>query len=116
MHISMPVCVVVMIMVVVIIMMSVIVSHGVMGVVMLIMTSLFDLLWVRNSSGGNWNINVLGLVGHWLVIGVMSDMSYWFPVDMDFLVVNWLILCLSSIILVLWLWSVVVWGRIMVVF
>ena len=125
MHISMPVYVVVVIVVVVIVMMGIvvrsvvvsfIVSKGMVGVMMLVMTSLFDLLWVWNSSCGNWNINVLGLVGHWLVIGMVGNMSYWFPVNMDFLVVNWLILCLSSIILVFWLWSVMVWSRIMVVF
>ena len=57
-------------------------------------------------SCGNWHVNVLGSVGHWLVISVVGDMSHWFPVDVDLFVVNWLIFGLLSEVLVLWLWGV----------
>ena len=76
----------------------------------------FDQLWVRSGSGGNWHINVLGSVGHWLVIGVVGHMSDWLPVDVNLLVVDWLVLGLFSVVLVLWCWLVVVGSLVAVLF
>ena len=81
-----------------------------------IVLSFPDLFWVRDCSCGNWNINVSCLVGNWLIVGVVSDISHWLPIDMHFLVVYWLKLCLCGEIFVLWLWSVMVRSCVVMIF
>ena len=75
-----------------------------------------NLLWVWGGSGGNWHVNVLGSVGHWLIVGVVGDVSHWLPVDVNFLVVNWLVFSLLSEVLVLWCWLVMTRSLIAVLF
>ena len=90
----------------------------VMDIVMdfVIMTSIFDLFRMWGSSCGNWQIDVFGPVGDWLIVGMVGDGSHWFPVDVHLLVVNRLILRFRSVIFVLWLWSVMDRSLIVVVF
>jgi hypothetical protein len=75
-----------------------------------------NLLWVWGGSGGNWHVNVLGSVGHWLVIRVMGNVSDWLPVDVNLLVVDWLVLGLLGKVLVLWCWLVMAGSLIAVLF
>ena len=80
------------------------------------MVTFLNLLWVWGGSGGNWHVNVLGSVGHWLVIRVVGDMSDWLPVDVNLLVVDWLVLGLLGVVLVLWCWLVVAGSLVAVLF
>merc|ERR1712084_50173 len=81
-------------------------------VVHILMFSFSDLLWMWDCSCGNWNINVLCPVCNWFIVGMVSDISYWLPIYMNLLMINGLKLCLSSVIFVFWLWSVMMRGSI----
>jgi len=80
------------------------------------MGTILDALGVWGGSSGNWHVDVLGSVGHWLVIGVVGDVSHWLPVAVNFFVVDWLVFGLLSEVLVLWCWLVVVRSLIAVLF
>ena len=68
----------------------------------------FNPLMMMLSCGGDWRVDVLSFISHGLVVGVVSCVSYWLPVDVGLGMIDWLILCLRGEILVLCLGSVMV--------
>ena len=88
---------------------AVIVMHILVVIVMnvlvvIVVVGFFDLSVVMDGLCLNWHVNVLGLVCHWFVISVMSRFPNWNPFNVSLSVFNWLVLGLTRVVLVLWLW------------